>query len=60
MRQDQRLGDDLHPPARAYLKAGKAEDFRRCRDLVRKAGLDPANLDPTDARTSKRFSPGSL
>ena len=34
--------------ARAYLKAGKASDHARCRDLARKAKLDPATLDPTD------------
>ena len=34
--------------ARAYLKAGRAEDRRRCRDLALKAKFDSATLDPTD------------
>jgi tetratricopeptide (TPR) repeat protein len=34
--------------ARAYFKAGKAEDFRRCRDLARQQKFDPSTLDSTD------------
>jgi tetratricopeptide (TPR) repeat protein len=34
--------------ARAYLKAKKPEESRRCRDLARKGKFDPKELDPTD------------
>ncbi len=34
--------------ARAYLKAGKTDESRRCRDLALKAKFDAATLDPTD------------
>ncbi len=34
--------------ARAYLKAGKAADHARVRDLARKGKLDPTTLDPAD------------
>ncbi len=34
--------------ARTYRQANKLDDYRRCRDLARKAKLDPSALDPTD------------
>ena len=34
--------------ARAYFKAGKAEDFRRCRELARQKKFNRSTLDPTD------------
>ena len=34
--------------ARAYRVAGKTEDFLRCRDLARRAGLTAEQLDPTE------------
>ena len=34
--------------ARAYLKAGKEEEFRRHRDLARDAGLEPELLEPRE------------
>lgn len=34
--------------ARVYLKAGKADQHARCRDLARKAKLDPATIDAND------------
>ena len=39
--------------ARAYLKAGKTEEFRRCRDLARKGRLTPEDLDTTDRENSQ-------
>ena len=34
--------------ARTYRQANKLDDYRRNRDLARKAKLDPTSLDPTD------------
>ncbi len=34
--------------ARTYRQANKLGDYRRCRELARKARLDAATLDPTD------------
>ena len=34
--------------ARAYMKANKPAESRRCRDLAYRAKFDPATLDPTD------------
>ncbi|WP_435006555.1 tetratricopeptide repeat protein [Tundrisphaera lichenicola] len=34
--------------ARTYFKAGKVEEYRRCRELAKKAKFDPSKLDHTD------------
>ena len=36
--------------ARAYKKAGREADFEKYRDLTRKAGLKPAQLQPSERR----------
>ena len=42
------VGDAYFHLARTYRQANKPEDYRRCRDLARKAKLDISTLDPTD------------
>jgi tetratricopeptide (TPR) repeat protein len=34
--------------ARAYQKKGRTDDFRKCRDLARAAGLTPEQLQPSE------------
>ena len=34
--------------ARAYLKAGKVESFRKVREMMRRDGLTPEGVDPLE------------
>ena len=35
-------------PARAYRKADQKNDLQRCRELIRRSGLTPAMLGPSE------------